>query len=90
MALLSHDLLSLEVKEQKIGRALKFKSTGGFGARRSLCFCADPRRTAAALATMNGDSKRCETMEDKNDENLQCALACALIKEHKKDNKGGE
>lgn len=35
MGLLSYDLLSVEVKEQKIGQALKFKFTWGFGA----CLC---------------------------------------------------
>lgn len=48
MALLSYDLLSLEVKEQKIGRALKFKFTWGFGAGLGVS-------AAAALATMNGE-----------------------------------
>ena len=75
MGLLSYDLLSKEVKEQKIGPALKFEIHLRVW-RSSLCLCADPWRTATALATMNGDSRRCPTIEDENWESPMCFSLC--------------
>lgn len=88
MGLLSDDLLSPEVKEQKIVRALKVEFTWGIGAR--LCSRVDPWRTAAAVATMNGDPKWCKQWRIKMMKISNVSWPAPWLRNIKKDNKGTE
>lgn len=82
MGLLYYDFLSLEVKEEKIGQALKFEFIWGFGAGR----CASVSTPWEQLLPWQ------QWMETQNNakrwriktENLQSVLAWSLIIEHEK------